>query len=144
MMSRRSNPAAPLAACPQPMGLKSGNGPVISKRMRRNPILSARELDESHDISRRSWVASANSPETDFPIQNLPFGVFRAAGETGAPRGGVAIGDRILDVAPAAAELGEARHLVELLAAPTLGPLMALAPAAWTELRLAISRLLAI
>lgn len=105
--------------------------------------MSVRAPDETHDVSRRSWVASANSPETDFPIQNLPFGVFRAAGESGAPRGGVAIGDQILDIAAVAAELDGARALAELLVAPTLRPLMALAPAAWTDLRTAISRLLA-
>ena len=101
------------------------------------------ELDESHDPSRRSWVESANSTDTDFPIQNLPFGIFRVAGESSAPRGGVAIGDHILDVAAVAAELDGVGRFAELLAAPTLRPLMALAPAAWRELRLAISRLLA-
>jgi len=37
-------------------------------------------LDTTHDPARRSWVDSANAPETDFPIQNLPFGRFRRAG----------------------------------------------------------------
>ena len=55
-------------------------------------------LDASHDASRRSWVASANKAGTDSPIQNLPFGIFREAGNGGPPRGGVAIGDHILDV----------------------------------------------
>ena len=50
-------------------------------------------LNETHDPARRSWVESANAPDCDFPIQNLPFGVFRrGAGAT--PRVGVAIGDR--------------------------------------------------
>jgi fumarylacetoacetase len=44
----------------------------------------------------RSWVESANAPETDFPLNNLPCGSFRA--ETGAPHCGVAIGDMILDI----------------------------------------------
>ncbi len=51
--------------------------------------------DETHDPARSSWVASANGHH-DFPIQNLPFGVFSAKG--GAPRIGVAIGDMILDL----------------------------------------------
>ena len=45
----------------------------------------------------RSWVTSANDGRTDFPIQNLPFGVFRA-GHGGAPRIGVAIGASVLDL----------------------------------------------
>lgn len=54
------------------------------------------EFNETHDPSRRSWVTSANRPDADFPIQNLPFGVFDSAGRK--PRGGVAIGDQIFDL----------------------------------------------
>ena len=54
-------------------------------------------IDETHDPKLRSWVESANRPGCDFPIQNLPLGVFRPRGETRA-RVGVAIGDAILDV----------------------------------------------
>jgi fumarylacetoacetase len=53
-------------------------------------------IDETHDPRRMSWVESANG-HADFPIQNLPFGVFSPPG--GAPRAGVAIGDAILDLA---------------------------------------------
>ncbi len=53
--------------------------------------------DETHDPSLQSWVASANDAATDFPLQNLPYGRFRLAGETGW-RIGVAIGDQVLDV----------------------------------------------
>ena len=53
-------------------------------------------INETHDPALHSWVESANDPATDFPIQNLPFGVFSRAG--GEPRVGVAIGDQILDV----------------------------------------------
>ena len=59
-------------------------------------------LNETHDPARRSFVESANAPGCDFPIQNLPFGVFRPAAGL-PPRVGVAIGDQILDVAAAAA-----------------------------------------
>ena len=57
--------------------------------------------NETHDPLLRSWVESANSPGHDFPIQNLPFGVFRRAGSALAYRGGVAIGDCIVDLAAA-------------------------------------------
>jgi fumarylacetoacetase len=53
-------------------------------------------IDETHDPGRRSWVESANRPGCDFPIQNLPLGVFHHAQESQA-RCGVAIGDFILD-----------------------------------------------
>ncbi len=66
-------------------------------------------LDSTHDEHLRSWVASANG-HPDFPVQNLPLGVFSPAG--GAPRPGVAIGNMILDLAvvpdgPAGATLNE-------------------------------------
>ncbi|MCI0703058.1 MAG: fumarylacetoacetase [Planctomycetia bacterium] len=54
-------------------------------------------IDETHDSKRRSWVESANLDGCDFPIQNLPLGVFRVQGEN-RTRIGVAIGDDILDV----------------------------------------------
>lgn len=53
-------------------------------------------LNETHDPARRSWVESANAPDGDFPIQNLPFGRFRQ--ESGAPRSGVALGDSVIDI----------------------------------------------
>ena len=56
-------------------------------------------LNETHDADLKSWVETANAPETDFPIQNLPFGVFRRHGDDERFRGGVAIGDQILDMA---------------------------------------------
>lgn len=57
-------------------------------------------IDHTHDPHRRSWVDSANALGTDFPIQNLPLGIFAPAGA--APRAGVAIGTMILDLAAAA------------------------------------------
>ena len=56
-------------------------------------------LDETHDPALRSWVESANEPGGDFPIQNLPFGIFKRKGAKEPARGGVAIGDQILDLA---------------------------------------------
>jgi fumarylacetoacetase len=60
-------------------------------------------LDETHDPKALSWVESANAPNVDFPIQNLPFGVFRRDQNTGA-KIGVAIGDSVLDIGGLAAE----------------------------------------
>jgi len=60
-------------------------------------------LDHTHDPNAKSWVESANQPHSDFPIQNLPLGVFRPA--DGDARCGVAVGDQILDLR-AAAERG--------------------------------------
>lgn len=54
------------------------------------------ELNATHDPARRSWVESANAEGADFPIQNLPFGVFD---DGKGARGGVALGDRIVDLA---------------------------------------------
>ncbi len=56
-------------------------------------------LDETHDSKTESWVESANVAGSDFPIQNLPFGVFRRRDKGAESRVGVAIGDRVLDVA---------------------------------------------
>ncbi len=55
-------------------------------------------LDETHDSKAQSWVESANAAGSDFPIQNLPFGVFRRRDAGAEARVGVAIGDRILDL----------------------------------------------
>ena len=55
-------------------------------------------INATHDPGLKSWVAAANTPDTDFPIQNLPFASFRRAGRGEEFRGGVAIGDQILDL----------------------------------------------
>jgi fumarylacetoacetase len=54
-------------------------------------------LDDTHDPSLQCWVESANAPDTDFPIQNLPFGRFRRADDADWCIG-VAIGDQVLDL----------------------------------------------
>ena len=86
-------------------------------------------------MTERSWVASANDPGTDFPLQNLPFGVFRQGGRD---RIGVAIGDRILDL-DGCAQSGLLSALPkEILAACSanrLNSLMALGAAAWSAVR---------
>lgn len=100
-------------------------------------------LDETHDPARRSFIETANAPGNDYPIQNLPFGVFRptAAPAPLPPRVGVAIGDQILDVAAAASSFGGlAAEAAKSCAATHLNPLMSLGPQAWSALRLALSR----
>jgi fumarylacetoacetase len=100
-------------------------------------------LNETHDPARRSFVESANAPGSDFPIQNLPFGVFRL-GPGNEPRVGVAIGDQIVDVAAAASLFeGLAASAAQACGAPFLNALMSLGPPAWSALRLALSRQLA-
>ena len=96
-----------------------------------------RGLDETHQPSRTSWVASANG-HPDFPIQNLPLGVFSSPG--GDPRIGVAIGDRILDVRAAAALLDPAWQ--RALSQPILNDWFAHGPADATTLRRRLSTLL--
>ncbi|OWQ93414.1 fumarylacetoacetase [Roseateles aquatilis] len=68
-------------------------------------MTASHDIDHTHDPALRSWVASANTPDTDFPIQNLPLGMFRRAGTTGSFRPATAIGDQVLDLI-GAAELG--------------------------------------
>lgn len=102
-------------------------------------------LNHTHDPAARSWVASANHDRSDFPIQNLPFGVFRAEGSSGPARVGVAIGDAILDVAACGADgafTGRAAEAAAACAMPVLNLLMAQGPAHWSALRHAIFDLL--
>jgi fumarylacetoacetase len=101
------------------------------------------KLDETHDPALRSWVASANAPDGDFPIQNLPYAVFRQRGDNAPPRVGVAIGAEILDVG-AVGDLmdGVAAGAAAACASPHLNVLMERGPEAWAALRLELSRLL--
>ena len=101
-------------------------------------------IDETHRADLASWVTSAQSEGTDFPIQNLPFGVFRRAGTSERPRVGVAIGDQIVDVTRCVREhlLDTASTAAERCDAPRLNDLMALGREQARALRLALSRLL--
>jgi len=99
-------------------------------------------IDETYDPRRESWVASAHG-HAEFPIQNLPFGVFSPRG--GAPRGGVAIGDMNFDLKAgleAGLFTGDAAPAAEAAAVATLNPLMALGPAPRLALRKRLSALL--
>jgi fumarylacetoacetase len=99
-------------------------------------------LDETHDPMRESWVVSAQG-HPDFPIQNLPFGVFSVTGSS--PRGGVAIGDKIFDLRAgleAGLFSGEAATAAEASAGATLNSLMALGKSPRVALRRRLSALL--
>ena len=103
------------------------------------------QINETHDPALTSWVDSANGPDTDFPVQNLPFGVFRRRGGDAGARVGVAIGDRILDVRAALDEgafVGEAAEAAATCDQPSLNALMALGAAHWSALRFQLSPLL--
>jgi fumarylacetoacetase len=101
-------------------------------------------LDETHAVDLRSWVESAQAPDTDFPIQNLPLGVF----DGGTSRVGVAIGDRVLDVVAALDEglfaggPARAADAAEACRVGTLNRLMAEGREAWRALRVAVSHVL--
>jgi fumarylacetoacetase len=102
-------------------------------------------VNETHDPELRSWVESANLPGADFPIQNLPFGVFHRALTPEPPRVGVAIGDRILDLRlchRAGLLNNDLAAVGEACLAPSLNALMALGPQAWSVLRRRLSELL--
>ena len=101
------------------------------------------------DAQRRSWVRSANDSSSDFPIQNLPLGMFaRQAGSLRGGELGVAIGDRILSVR-ACAEKGLLRGTIGKTIAPmaleqdALGKLMRLGRDAASELRVLLADILA-
>src|SRR5947199_464953 len=106
-----------------------------------------RAIDASHDPKLESWVSSANAPDGDFPIQNLPFCAFRRARSAEEFRGGVAIGDSVLDLG-ALHELGVldglAAHSLGACAQPFLNALMGLGPEASAALRAGLSAALRI
>ncbi len=102
-------------------------------------------INETHDANLTSWVESANRDGADFPIQNLPFAVFRVPVSDQVFRGGVAIGDQVLDLALLSetnAFSPEINELLQLCAGPGLNALMGRGAGAWSALRLALSRAL--
>ena len=108
-------------------------GRVDKKNSRNNTV------PHPNDPALRSFIPV--DPGSDFPIQNLPYGVF-STGDAAAPRVGVAIGAYVLDLA----ELERARLLTvgdpAVFAAPSINPLMALGPEVWSQTRARISELL--
>jgi fumarylacetoacetase len=100
-------------------------------------------VNETHDPALTSWVESANAPASDFPVQNLPYGVFARRRKRSSPRVGVAIGDQILDLA-ACLRAGllddEAADVaIRVSRARTLNGLMAESPAQLSALRRQLS-----
>lgn len=95
-------------------------------------------LNHTHNPAARSWLASANLPGCDFPIQNLPIAVFRHFREDEAFRGGIAIGDQVIDLARVVVVgclEGRAAEAALAGAYHNLNVLMALGPDAWQALR---------
>ena len=103
-------------------------------------------LNETHDISIKSWVSSANETGCDFPIQNLPFAIFRRKNSDEKFRAGVAIGDQVLDLAELyISSVPFEDSIKAILACCTerkLNHLMEQGADAWSALRLTLSRLL--
>lgn len=102
-------------------------------------------INETHDINLKSWVASANEANCDFPIQNLPFAEVRRKNSDEAFRGAVAIGDQVIDLAKVN-ELGlfsgNAQVAVKAASQATLNEFMGLGQQYWSALRLALSKAL--
>jgi fumarylacetoacetase len=102
-------------------------------------------IDETHRVDLASWVESVAGPTSDFPVQNLPLGVFRRRDADEQWRVGMAIGLDILDLAAAARSgllEGDASRAGSKCAAPSLNALLALEPGHWRALRQRASRLL--
>lgn len=105
-------------------------------------------INETHDPHLRSWVESADTPDTDFPIQNLPFGVFKHRDSDHLARVGVRIGDQVVDVASCHYEglFPGNDQLVEQAAlacrSQTLNDLMSLGRNHWSALRTQLSKIL--
>lgn len=104
-------------------------------------------VNATHDPALRSWVDSANGADTDFPIQNLPFGVFRRFGSREAWRGGIAIGDQILDLSALELRAVASDVVTRALAAcgeSTLNTYLAFGRDVWADLRGFLSDVLSV
>ena len=99
------------------------------------------DIDATHTPTRLSWVGSANG-HPEFPVQNLPFGVFRP--EQGEPRGGIALGDVIIDLSALSRSgilSGAAQHAADLAARDSLNAFFGAGTIARSALRAAVSDL---
>jgi fumarylacetoacetase len=97
--------------------------------------------DATNNPHRRSWVATANHSGADFPIQNLPIAEFRRRDSSEVFRGGIAIGDQILDLSALAATgafSGEEELALRAAACSTLNDLMQMGPRSWSAVRHAL------
>lgn len=103
------------------------------------------QLNHTHDASARSWLESANAAGSDFPIQNLPFAVFRRSASDDSFRGGIAIGDQVLDLAALSGGAclgGLAAQAASQCTQPVLNDYLGMGPPAWRALRHAVFALL--
>ena len=103
------------------------------------------QINETHDINLTSWVESANIKGCDFPIQNLPFAEFRTKNTNEKFRGGVAIGDQVIDLAKLShlnIFTGDAKAALDAASESTLNTFMGLGEQYWSALRLALSKAL--
>ena len=96
-------------------------------------------MPHPNDPKLRSFIPV--DPASDFPIQNLPYGVFSARDGL-APRVGVAIGDYVLDLWQLAQDCRFDVRDISVFAASTLNPFMALGPKVWSSTRARVSELL--
>ena len=104
-------------------------------------------VNHTHSPELKSWVDSANQPDSDFPIQNLPFGIFRRKGTAEQFRAGIAIGDQILDMQAAHAAAAFDTTLdasLKTLSLPKLNAFMGLGQGTWSAVRNAVSAGLAV
>jgi fumarylacetoacetase len=104
-------------------------------------VISPTQLDETHDPQALSWLESAGRIDCEFPIQNLPFAVFRRGDSAEEFRGGVAIGDQIIDLcALAKLEIFQAQAAqgIRAGALSSLNSLMQLGPQIWGAVRRAL------
>lgn len=102
-------------------------------------------LNETHELGLESWLASANESTTDFPIQNLPIAQFKVKATEQAFRGGIAIGEQIIDLKALADKSlfsGLVQDCLVACSGSELNEFMAMGPEAWSALRLAMSRAL--
>jgi fumarylacetoacetase len=98
-------------------------------------------LDRTHDGAVKSWLESANRPESYFPLQNLPFAVFRRKKGAEVFRGGVALGDEVIDLEGLIRSgllSGLAIKAAAACAQPALNGFLSMGPEAWRALRHAI------
>ena len=99
-------------------------------------------IGETHDPQLRSWVESANDRQSDFPIQNLPLGIFRNERSDEGPSICAAIGNCILDLRRARTSSPFqllSPTIRDALSSKTLNAFMELGPSGWSELRLLVS-----
>ena len=99
-------------------------------------------LNETHDKNLKSWVETANIKGSEFPIQNLPFGIFKSIGSKDIGQAGIRIGDQIV-VLEKLLQCSVLRGKAEVAALKSRGgclnPLMELGHDYWSELRKQVS-----